>query len=119
MLYIFFQAYVPDKVDPNSLRAGLEFFRNGARINQTPMVAPAQVDEKTRTASFRISLPLADVAAGRYTVEAVVVEAGGAQAAFGRNYFALRPPAPASPAATPPAAAPVAPGASAAPTGGS
>ena len=33
-----------------------------------------------------------DVAIGRYTVEAVVVEAGGAQAAFGRNYFALRPP---------------------------
>jgi len=24
-------------------------------------------------------------------VEAVVVQAGGAQAAFGRNYFALRP----------------------------
>jgi hypothetical protein len=127
MLYIFFQAYVPDKTDPNSLRAGLEFFRNGARINQTPMVAPAQVDEKTRTVSFRISLPLADVAAGRYTVEAVVVEAGGAQAAFGRNYFALRPPtpaAPASPAATPPApaettpASPAAPGVPATPTGG-
>jgi VWFA-related protein len=121
MLYIFFQAYVPDKTDPNSLRAGLEFFRNGARINQTPMVAPAQVDEKTRTASFRISLPLADVAAGRYTVEAVVVEAGGAQAAFGRNYFALRAPtpaAPAAPSATPPAAIPAAPGVAATPTGG-
>jgi hypothetical protein len=65
------------------------------------MVAPTQVDEKTRTASFRISLPLADVATGRYTVEAVVVEASGAQAVFGRNYFALRPP-PAAPA--PPAA---------------
>ncbi len=32
MLYIFFQAYVPEKVDLNQLRAGLEFFRNGARI---------------------------------------------------------------------------------------
>jgi hypothetical protein len=61
------------------------------------------------------------VAAGRYTVEAVVVEAGGAQAAFGRNYFALRPPppvAPVSPAAAPPAATPAAPGVPAAPTGG-
>jgi VWFA-related protein len=92
MLYIFFQAYVPEKVDPNQLRAGLEFFRNGARISQTPIVAPAQIDEKTRTASFRISLPLNTVAIGRYTLQAVVVEAGGAQAAFGRNYFALRPP---------------------------
>ncbi len=102
MLYVFFQAYVPEKIDPNQLRAGLEFFRNGARINQTPMVAPAQVDDKTRTASFRISLPLSAISMGRYTVQAVVVEAGGAQAAFGRNYFALRPPlAPAAPAPAP------------------
>jgi VWFA-related protein len=104
MLYIFFQAYVPEKVDLNQLRAGLEFFRNGARISQTFIVAPAQVDEKTRTASFRLSLPLNAVAIGRYTVQAVVVEAGGSQAAFGRNYFALRPPvapsAPATPAAS-------------------
>jgi hypothetical protein len=98
MLYIFFQAYMPDKTDISRLRAGLTLFRNGARIDQTPMVSPAEVDEKTQTASFRISLPLSDVAAGRYTVEAVVVEAGGAQAAFGRNYFALRPATAAVPA---------------------
>src|SRR6185437_10598631 len=90
MLYIFFQAYVPEKVDPGAVRAGLQFFRGGERINQTPMTGPADVDEKTRTASFRISVPLAQIAAGRYTVEAVVVEPGGAQAAFGRNYFALQ-----------------------------
>jgi hypothetical protein len=103
-LYIFFQAYVSEKTDLNHLRAGLEFFRNGARVSQTPTVAPAQVDDRTRTASFRISLPLSTVATGRYTVQAVVVEAGGAQAAFGRNYFALRlpvaPSVPAAPAAT-------------------
>jgi VWFA-related protein len=91
-LYIFFQAYLPEKVDPNQLRAGLEFFRNGARISETPLVAPAQVEDKTRTVSFRISLPLGTVGIGRYMVQAVVVAAGGAQAAFGRNYFALRPP---------------------------
>jgi VWFA-related protein len=95
-LYIFFQAYVPQNVDPTQLRAGLEFFRGGARIDQTPLVAPAQVDDQTHTASFRISLPLADVATGRYTVQAIVVQAGGGQAAFGRNYFALRPATPAS-----------------------
>jgi VWFA-related protein len=90
MLYIFFQAYVPEKADLSQLRAGLEFFRNGARISQTPVVAPSQVDDKTRTASFRISLPLSSIGIGRYTVQAVVVEPGGTQAAFGRNYFALR-----------------------------
>ena len=99
-LYIFFQAYVPEKIDLNQLRAGLDFFRNGALISQTPIVTPAQVDNKTRTASFRMSLPLNTVAFGRYTVQAVVVEAGGAQAAFGRNYFALSPQT-ASPAPAP------------------
>src|SRR6266704_2829129 len=101
MLYIFFQAYVPEKTGLNQMRAGLEFFRNGARISQTPIVGPAKVDDKTRTASFRISLPLNTVAIGRYTVQAVVVEAGGAQAAFGRNYFALRPPVAPSASAMP------------------
>jgi len=92
MLYVFFQAYVPDKVDAHQVRAGLEFFRNGTRVSDTPLIAPAQVDDKTRTASFRISLPLSTVAVGRYTVQAVVIEPGGTQASFGRNYFALRPP---------------------------
>jgi len=88
-LYVFFQAYLPQKADAASLRAGLVFFRNGMRLSDTPMVAPAEYNEKSRTASFRISLPLAGLNAGRYTVQAVVVSAGTDYAAFARNYFAL------------------------------
>ena len=90
-LYVFFQAYAPQKSDASSLRAGLVFFRDGIRLSDTPMVAPAEYDEKSRTASFRLSLPLGGLAAGRYTVQGVVVEAGTTLAAFARNYFALRP----------------------------
>jgi VWFA-related protein len=90
-LYVFFQAYAPQKSDASSLRAGLVFFRDGIRLSDTPMVAPTEYDEKSRTASFRLSLPLAGLAAGRYTVQGVVVEAGTTFAAFARNYFALRP----------------------------
>jgi len=90
-LYVFFQAYAPQNADANSLRAGLVFFRNGLRLSDTPMVAPTEYDEKSRTASFRLSLPLARLAAGRYTVQAIVVDAGTTYAAFARNYFALRP----------------------------
>ena len=90
-LYVFFQAYAPQKADANSLRAGLVFFRNGLRLSDTPMVAPAEYDENSRTASFRLSLPLSGLGAGRYTVQAVVVDAGSTYAAFARNYFALRP----------------------------
>jgi VWFA-related protein len=104
MMYVFFQAYPPAKSDPNGLRAGLVLFRNGARVNQTPMVEPAEVDPKTGAASFRISLPLSSVAPGRYTLQAVAVEAGTQQAAFARNYFALR--AATQPAAVPPATSP-------------
>jgi VWFA-related protein len=89
-LYVFFQAYAPQKADANSLRAGLVFFRNGQRLSDTPMIAPTEYDEKSRTASFRLSLPLASLAAGRYTVQAIVVDAGTEYAAFARNYFALR-----------------------------
>ncbi len=91
-LYIFFQAYLPPKVDASRLRAGLVFFRGGERLSETPLVEPAEVDAKTRTAYFRISLPLEKFTPGRYTVEAVAVEAGGEYAAFARNYFALRTP---------------------------
>ncbi|HEV7968874.1 MAG TPA: VWA domain-containing protein [Candidatus Acidoferrales bacterium] len=101
-LYVFFQAYAPQKADANSLRAGLVFFRNGQRLSDTPMVAPTEYDDKTRTASFRLSLPLAALSAGRYTVQAVVVGAGTNYAAFARNYFALRPaPKPAAAATAP------------------
>lgn len=89
-LYIFFQAYVPQKADADSLRAGLVFFRNGLRLSDTPMVSPTEYDPQSRTASFRLSLPLASLAAGRYTVQAIVVDAGTTYSAFARNYFALR-----------------------------
>ncbi len=91
-MYVFFQAYVPAKVDPATLRAGLVFFRGGERLSETPMVEPAEVDAKTRIASFRLSLPLEKFAPGRYTVQAVTVQAGGGHSAFARGYFALRPP---------------------------
>jgi VWFA-related protein len=99
-LYVFFQAYYPeksdkaDKFDPGTLRAALIFFRNGIQVNATPLLTPAQVDSKSRTASFRISLPLAKLPAGRYTAQALVVGAGTPHSAFGRAYLAIeRPPA--------------------------
>jgi VWFA-related protein len=110
-LYVFFQAYFPEKgenkeaFDGNSLRAGLIFFRNGLQVNATPLLAPADVDAKKLTASFRISLPLAKLQGGRYTVQAVVIAPGTQHSAFNRAYLALQCPpassAPANPAATP------------------
>ena len=105
-LYVFFQAYAPQGSDPSGLRAGLVFFVNGKRFDDTPLVEASETDAKTHAASFRISLPLDKLPTGRYTVQAVAVQAGGTQAAFGRNYFALRKP----PAATgTPTAAPASP----------
>jgi len=106
-LYVLFQAYAPPKTDPAALRAGLVFFRNGQRANDTALVSAADINPITHAASFRLSLPLEKLATGNYTVQAVVVETGGTQAAFARNYFNLRKPA--APTATP-AAAPAAPG---------
>jgi VWFA-related protein len=96
-LYVFFQAYYPAKADPAKLRAGIAFFRNGVRVSATPLVAAAETNVKARAASFRISLPLEKLPTGRYTVQAVAVDAGTQLAAFGRAYLALRAPAAASP----------------------
>lgn len=101
-MYVLFQAYLPSRVDAAKLRAGLVFFRNGQQVSETPMVEATEVDTKTRTAVFRLSLPLEKFPPGRYSVQAVAIEAGGEQAAFAKNYFALRtPPAPQAPAAAP------------------
>lgn len=103
-LYVFFQAYFPAKLeksaaaenwsgssefDSNVLRAGLIFFRSGVQVNATPLLGLTKVDRKTRTASFRISVPLAKLPTGRYTVQAIVIAAGTQHSAFGRSYFAL------------------------------
>src|ERR1700683_1821545 len=94
-LYVFFQAYYPEKnenketMDGNSLRAALVFFRNGLQVNATPLLAPSEVDPKKSTASFRIRLPLSKLQGGRYTVQAVVIAPGTQHSAFGRGYLAL------------------------------
>jgi VWFA-related protein len=106
-LYVFFQAYYPEKsedkepMDGNSLRAGLIFFRNGLQVNATPMLAPSDVDPKKYIASFRISLPLAKLQGGRYSVQAIVIAPGTQHSAFSRTYLALQYPPP-TPAPGPP-----------------
>jgi VWFA-related protein len=93
-LYVLFQAYLPAKTDGSKMRAGLVFFHSGQRGNETPLAGPIKVDERTHTASFRINLPLAKLAPGYYTVQAVVVQDGGDLAAFAHNSFELRMPSP-------------------------
>jgi hypothetical protein len=111
-LYVFFQAYYPDKgenvasLSGDSIRGALMFFHNGVQVNQTPLVTPTAYDPATRTASFRVSLPLAKLAPGRYTVQAVAIAPGTQQSAFGRAYLALeQPQALAAPAGAGPAGA--------------
>ncbi len=112
-LYVFFQAYYPEKgdpFDPRLLRAGLIFFHGGVQVNATPMLAPTALDEKTHTASFRISLPLAKLPSGRYSVQAVVIGAGTQQSAFARTYLALEEsPAAPNPSSAPPSGPPSSP----------
>jgi hypothetical protein len=111
MLFVFFQAYLPPDADPANVRAGLVFFRNGERVGETPLVSPAEVAAKARTANFRISLPAEKLSPGRYTIQAVAVGTGTQHAAFARAYMAVlvapttpgpAPAAPQAPVAAPP-----------------
>jgi hypothetical protein len=96
-IYVFFQAYLPKNVDSASLRGGLVFFRGGEEVSRTPLLEPVQVDAKSRSVSFRISLPPGKFPAGNYAVQAIAVAAGQPLAAFGRAYMAVNsaPPQPA------------------------
>lgn len=113
-LYVFFQVYFPEKAenkeryDGNSLKAGLVFFRNGLQVNATPLVSPAEVDAKRSVASFRISLPLAKLPGGRYSLQTIAVAPGTQHSVFSRTYLALLtpPPAPNLPGSASPAGAP-------------
>lgn len=111
-LYVFFQAYYPEKnenkepIDGNTLRAGLIFFRNGLQVNATPMLAPSDVEPKKYVASFRISLPLAKLQGGRYSVQAVAIAPGTQHSAFSRTYLALQYPPPAPNPSPAPASSP-------------
>ncbi|HLW99170.1 MAG TPA: VWA domain-containing protein [Candidatus Acidoferrales bacterium] len=94
-LLVYFQAYLPDKLDSSNLRAGLVFYCNGEWVSETPLATATDVDLKTRVASFRVELPLEKFPVGQYEVRAIAVNAAGEQAAFGQNRFALQlaPPA--------------------------
>jgi hypothetical protein len=103
---VLFQAYAPPGSDPKQLRTGLVLFRNGVKASETPMVEPGEIDEATRTVSFRMSVALDKMKTGRYTVQAVTLQPGGELSAFGRGFFALRPPIVAAPAAPAPTSSP-------------
>lgn len=103
-LYVMFQTYAPPGSDATKLRAGLVLFRNGVKSSETPMIEAAEIDAVTRTASFRMSIPLEKMPTGRYTVQAVTIEPGGTLSGFQRAYFVLRPPVKPAVAAEKPAA---------------
>lgn len=90
-LYVFFQCYLPPRADPSHLRAALLFFREGVLAHRTGLLAPTAVDPRTRSAAFRLSIPLGSLRPGRYLVQAVAVVAGSPYATFGRSYLALLP----------------------------
>ena len=91
-LLVYFQAYLPANLDSSKLRAGLVFFHNGEWFSETPLAPPSDVDAKSRIASFREELPLEKFPVGSYAVQVIAINADGEQAAFARNYFALRLP---------------------------
>ena len=91
-LLVFFQAYLPAKMDSTKLRAGLVLFSNGQWFSETPLASATEVNEKTRIASFRFELPLEKFPVGQYEVQAIAVSGDGEHAAFGQDYFALRLP---------------------------
>ena len=73
-LYVFFQAYYPEKTDKADIRSKhaarrTDFLPEWNSGECDAAACAGHVDPKTRTASYRISLPLAKLPAGRYAVK--------------------------------------------------
>ena len=99
-LMVFFQAYLPEKLDSSKLRAGLVFYCNGEWYSETPLASATDLDSKTHVATFRVDLPLEKFPVGQYDVRAIALNSDGEQSAFGLSHFALRLPVPPAGAAS-------------------
>lgn len=93
MLYVYAEAYDPARLPGAplpSLLATLQFFRDGVKAFQTE---PLRVSTLSGTRSpIRLSLPLASLKPGRYTVQLTVIDQIGRKFAFPRANLVLLPP---------------------------
>jgi VWFA-related protein len=84
-LYVFLQAYQRAAVDTQPLVAFVSFYRGDVKVVETtPLAISEGLDAKTKAVPLRFSLPLENVAPGRYDCQVAVLDPSGQKVAFWR-----------------------------------
>lgn len=84
-LYVFLEAYERTEETAQPLVAFVTFYRGATKALETaPLAITGGVDPKTKAMPLRFSVPLTELAIGRYDVQVTVLEPGQTKAAFWR-----------------------------------
>ena len=84
-LYVFLQAYERTATSTQPLVAFVTFYRGNVKTFETvPLAVTSGLDARSRAVPLRLSLPLENVAAGRYDCQVTVLDPTGQKAAFWR-----------------------------------
>ncbi|HZR24449.1 MAG TPA: VWA domain-containing protein [Vicinamibacterales bacterium] len=84
-LYVFLQAYERSEATTQPLVAFVTFYRGATKALETaPLAIIGEVDPKTKAMPLRFSVPLDELAVGRYDVQVSVLEPGESKATFWR-----------------------------------
>ena len=91
-LYVFLQAYQRGETTTQPIVAFVTFYRGDAKALETePLRITGDVDPKTKAMPLRFSVPLEQLAIGRYDVQVSVLEPDAAKATFWRAPIVVVP----------------------------
>jgi len=91
-MYVFLQAYERGATATQPLVAFVTFYRDGAKALETaPLPVTEGLDAKSKAVPLRFSVPLGELATGRYECQVTVLDTTGQKAAFWRAPVVLVP----------------------------
>jgi len=91
-LFVFLQAYERNDATTVPVVAFVSFYRGGAKALETaPLSVAGEVDPRTKALGLRFSVPLGQLAPGRYDCQVTVLQPGGSKATFWRAPIVVVP----------------------------
>jgi hypothetical protein len=91
-LFVFLQAYERNDATTVPVVAFVTFYRGGAKALETaPLSVAGEVDPRTKALGLRFSVPLGELAPGRYDCQVTVLQPGASKATFWRAPIVVVP----------------------------
>jgi hypothetical protein len=91
-LYVFLQAYEHGATEAQPLVAFVGFYRGDVKAFETaPLAVTGALQGRAKALPLRFSLPLGDIAPGKYDCQVTVLDATGQKAAFWRAPVVIVP----------------------------